>query len=165
MSFDLSSLVHYALRREVMAWRTYERLADLAPGGAAQSMMLQLMGFEEEHVRQFTEVLRPQLEAAGLDPDDIVSTAEDEPLDMGGYVDESLLSQASLPEIMRAAFRFEEAMARYYAEQAALSEDETVRAVLERLSAEEASHQRFIDDLLASLAINPEDDPEEFPNL
>ncbi len=163
--FDLHALVHYALRREVMAWRTYERLAERAAPGEAQSMLFQLVAFEEEHVRQYTVVLRPQIEASGLDPDTIVAAAEVEPLELEGVVDEERIATAPLDGVIKAAMGFERAMATFYEEQAALVDDPGIRAVMEQLAGEERSHEVFLDDLLAALSLDPVTDAEEFPPL
>jgi rubrerythrin len=164
-SFDLPTLVHYALRREVMAWRTYERLADRAAPGEAQAMLHQLVGFEEDHVRQYTVVLRPQIEATGLDPDAIVAAAEAEALDLEGVVDEARIATAPLDGVIKAAMGFERMMARFYEAEAAKVDDPSIRVVLEQLAGEERSHEVFLDDLLAALALDPVDDAQEFPPL
>ncbi len=164
-AFDLDSLVRYALRREVMAWRTYDRLASRAAPGEAQAMLHQLVSFEEDHVRQYTVVLRPQIEAAGIDPDAIVAAAEAEPLDLEGVVDEEHIATAPLDGVIQAARSFERMMATFYEAEAAKVDDPTIKAVLDQLAGEERSHEVFLDDLLAALAINPADDPQEFPSL
>jgi rubrerythrin len=164
-AFDLPRLVHYALRREVMAWRTYERLADRAEPGEAQAMLHQLVSFEEDHVRQYTVVLRPQIEATGLDPDAIVAAAEAEPLDLEGVVDEERIATAPLGGVIRAAKGFERMMARFYEAEAAKVTEPTIKAVLDQLAGEERSHEVFLDDLLAALDLDPVDDAEEFPPL
>ncbi len=163
--FDLAGIVHYALRREVMAWRTYERLAERAAPGEAQAMLYQLVDFEEGHVRQFTEVLRPWIVASGLDPDAIVTAAEAEALDLEGVVDEERIATAPLEGVIRAAQGFERMMAAFYEEAALQVEEPTVRAVLEDLAGEERSHEIFLDGLLAALALDPARDPQEFPSL
>jgi rubrerythrin len=163
--FDLQQLVHYALRREVMAWRTYERLAARAAPGEAQAMLHQLVTFEEDHVRQYTVVLRPQIQASGLDPDAIVAAAEAEPLDLEGVVDEERIATAPLSGVIQAAKGFERMMARFYEAEAAKVEDPTIRGVLEQLAGEERSHEVFLDDLQTALALDPVDDAEEFPPL
>lgn len=162
-AFDLPHLVRYALRREVMAWRTYDRLAERAAPGEAQAMLYQLVSFEDEHVKQYTVVLRPQIEATGLDPDAIVAAAEAEPLELEGVVDEERIATAPLDGVIKAAMGFERMMARFYDEEAAKVDDPTIKAVLEQLAGEERSHEVFLDELLAALAYNPADDPQEFP--
>jgi rubrerythrin len=164
-AFDLPHLVNYALRREVMAWRTYERLAERAAPGEAQAMLYQLVSFEEDHVKQYTVVLRPQIEATGLNPDTIVAAAEVEPLDLEGVVDEEHIATAPLDGVIKAAMAFERMMAVFYEEESAKVDDPTIKAVLEQLAGEERSHEIFLDDLLAALALNPTDNPEEFPSL
>ena len=164
-SYDLPGIVKFALRREVMAWRTYDKLSQMAHEGEAVNMLLQLVGFEVDHVKQFTVFLRPAIEAAGIDVDAVVARAEDEPLDLGGYIDEERLAKSSLPELLVFAAKFEQAMATFYASAAAAAEDADVRKVLERLAGEERSHEKFIGDLIGSLTLNPEDAPKEFPSL
>ncbi len=164
-AFDLHALVHYALRREVMAWRTYERLATRAAPGDAQAMLYQLVSFEEDHVRQYTVVLRPQIEASGLDPDTIVAAAEAEPLDLEGVVDEERIASAPLAGVIEAAKAFERMMARFYEAEAAKVSDPFIHGVLDRLAGEERSHEIFLDDLLTALDLDPVDDAEEFPSL
>jgi len=164
-SYDLPGIVKFALRREVMAWRTYERLAQMATEGDSTNMLLQLVGFEVDHVRQFTEILRPEIEATGTDVDAIVKKAESDPIDLAGFIDEKRLSESPLPELLRFAAKFEATMARYYEEAAKATELPRVKAVLERLAGEERGHERFVGDLAASLTITPEESPEEFPAL
>ncbi len=89
-SYDLTAVVKFALRREVMAWRTYDRLALRTKDSMAMNAVLQLVEFERGHIRQFTEVLRPQIEAIGIDPEEVVRGAEQEPLDLGGFLEDAL---------------------------------------------------------------------------
>jgi rubrerythrin len=163
--FDLPALVHYALRREVMAWRTYERLADRAQPGEAQAMLHQLVSFEEDHVRQYTVVLRPEIEATGLNPDTIVAAAEAEPLDLEGVVDEERIATAPLDGVIQAAMGFERMMARFYEAESAKVDDPTIKAVLDQLAGEERSHEVFLHKLLDALGVDPAEDPQEFPAL
>lgn len=164
-SYDLPGIVKYALRREVMAWRTYDRLAQMAREGDTANMILQLVGFEVDHVRQFTEILRTEIEASGTDVDAIVSQAETDPLDLAGFIDEEKLASSSLAELLRFASKFEAAMAAFYADAARQTDQPKVKAVMERLAGEERSHERFVGDLLASLSITPDENPDEFPAL
>ncbi len=164
-AFDLPRLVHYALYREVMAWRTYERLAERAQPGEAQAMLYQLVAFEEDHVRSYTVKLRAQIEATGLNPDEIVAAAEAEPLNLEGVVDEERIATAPLDGVIKAAIGFERMMATFYAEEAEKVTDPEIKAVLLQLGEEEESHEVFLADLLNALALNPADDPQEFPSL
>lgn len=164
-SYDLPGIVKYALRREVMAWRTYDRLAQMAKEGDTTNMLLQLVGFEVDHVRQFTEILRGEIEATGTQVDAIVAQAEKDPLDLAGFIDEKKLASSSLADLLRFAGKFEQAMAAFYSEAARQTTLPKVKAVMERLAGEERSHERFVGDLLSSLSITPDKDPQEFPSL
>jgi rubrerythrin len=97
--------------------------------------------------------------------DVVVRQAEEDPLDLAGFIDEKRLSESSLPELLRFAAKFEAAMATYYEEAAKHATIPRVKAVLERLAGEERGHERFVGDLAASLTITPEENPEEFPAL
>lgn len=161
-SYDLEGIVKFALRREVMAWRTYERFSELTKDGPAVNMMLQLVEFELAHVRQFTEVLRPHIEKAGIDAGAIVRAAESEPLDLGGFVDEKAIAHSKLPDLLRRALGFEKAMAAYYTDAAKATAEPSVRAVLERLAGEEEHHIRLVEDFIGGMALDPNDDAQEF---
>ena len=128
-----------AIKAEIEAAETYERLANLVKNRALKEKAYFLQGeelkhralLEEAYARQF-----PDVELV-LPAQSLVPRVEAEPV-LGGA--EGVEGEVSVPELLDLAMEAEQASERFYADLARRSRSESARAMFQHLSRMESSH-------------------------
>ena len=159
---EKKELIEFALEKEVMSRRMYEDVAERCGNDEARMMLLQLAGYEAEHIKIFTRALSNEIAALNFDTEGYLSDCGTKPFHLSDTFDEKALTESSLEEVLTAARNFEKMMAEFYGKLSEDSDDPTVTSMGQRLSKEEMGHFEYVARVQETLGITPETHDEEF---
>jgi len=136
-----------AIKAEIEAAETYERLANLVKNRALKEKAHFLQGeelkhralLEEAYARQFPDVelvLPGQSLVPRVDAEPVLSSSTSLTVNSA----EGLEGEVSVPELLALAMQAEQASERFYADLARRSQSESARAMFQHLSRMEGSH-------------------------
>lgn len=128
-----------AIKAEIEAAQTYERLANLVKNRAFKEKAHFLQGEELKHRALLEKAYARQFPDVGLvlPAQSLVPGVEAEPVLSGA---EGLEGEISVPELLTLAMEAEQASEHFYADLARRSRSESARAMFQHLSRMESSH-------------------------
>jgi len=159
---EMQDIIEFALEREVMSRRLYERLASRTKQDDARMMFLELVSFEAEHVRIFTQALQGEIDGLGFNVPSYLEAVEGRPFNMPGLMTEKVLKSGTMREILPVAKKFEKTMSEFYAAVSEQSKEKPIKEAALRLSREETTHIEYVERVEEVLRLSVDTDDGEF---
>ena len=136
-----SAALELALDREKAAVAFYRELAGMASFAAQKSVLAEFMAMEEGHVAMVAGMKARG--AVNLSPAVAIDLGLARSLDAG----DPPASTMDFQDILAAAIRKEERSGELYGRLLAATSDPSIKAIFERLVAEESRHKRYFEEL------------------